>query len=109
MVSEDEVKGALSMVVDPEVGLNIVEMGLIYEIKISEGKVHVRMSLTSPGCPFGPQIIANSKSEILNLDGVKDAEIEIVFEPVWTPKMMSQNAKDKIGFDDETGEFEPTI
>ena len=88
-------------VVDPEIGINIVDIGLVYETNVAEdgNTVDVKMTLTSPGCPVGPQIIANVQSCIQraypNLDEVN---VHIVWVPFWNPEMMSQEAKDQLGF-----------
>ncbi len=85
MVSEDQVREALKQVEDPEIGLNIVDLGLVYDIDVEGGTVNVRMTLTSPGCPVGPQILNGSKMVVQDLEGVEEVNVELVWEPFWTP------------------------
>lgn len=101
MVTEAEVKKALEQVVDPEIGLNMIELGLIYEVKIEGDAVKVKMSLTSPACPFGPMIIGQSQNVVSKIPGVKKADVEVTFSPPWHPKMMSEEAKAKVGYVDD--------
>ncbi|MDO8538363.1 MAG: iron-sulfur cluster assembly protein [archaeon] len=91
MTTETEVREALKKVVDPELNLNIVDLGLIYEVHLEEeGKVKIVMSLTSPGCPYGPQLLGEAKSTVAKIEGVKEAAIQLSFNPPWTPKMASE-------------------
>ena len=85
---------------DPEIGMNIVDLGLIYDIRVGDGKnVSIDMTLTSPGCPIGPQIIAAAQSYIKRAYPDLDAiNIHIVWTPLWSPELMSQEAKDQLGF-----------
>jgi metal-sulfur cluster biosynthetic enzyme len=87
-------------VYDPEIGLNIVDLGLVYDIKVTDGKVvDVEMTLTSPGCPIGPQIISGVQSCIQRAFPDLDAiNVHIVWMPMWGPERMSQEAKDQLGF-----------
>lgn len=89
MVSEDQVREALKQIEDPEIGLNIVDLGLVYDIDIDGGTVNLRMTLTSPGCPVAPQILNGSKMVVQDLEGVEQANIELVWEPFWTPDRIS--------------------
>ena len=84
MVSEEEVRKALSHVIDPELNLNIVDLGLIYGIHIEGRVVHIKMTLTSPGCPAGPQILGGCQQVVENMEEVDKAEIELTFNPMWT-------------------------
>ena len=100
MPTPEKVYTALSSVEDPEIHQNIVGLGLIYgvEIKDADRIVAVRMTLTTPYCPYGPQLIQEAKMSILALPGVKEAEIDIVWEPAWDPKTMaSDEVKDALG------------
>ena len=91
MVSEIEVREALKKVVDPELNLNIVDLGLVYEIHLEEeGKVKIVMSLTSPGCPYGPQLLGEAKVTVAKIEGVKETAIQLTFSPPWTPHMASE-------------------
>ena len=98
MVTPDIVRKALRQVKDPELGLNIMDIGLVYDVLVEEGDVHVRMTLTSPGCPAGAEIMADAKSVIEDLEGVTSAKIELVWEPYWTPEKMDPRVKTFMGF-----------
>lgn len=98
MLTVDLVKKALKGVKDPELGLNVVDIGLIYEVTVSEaGDVHITMSLTSPGCPSGPEIMGDVKSVVSDLDGVNSVEVELVWEPYWTPDRMDPRVRAFLG------------
>jgi len=97
-LNEDRVMDALSEVIDPELNLNIVDLGLIYDVKVNDdNEVHVLMSLTSMGCPMGESIAREAEQAVMGLEGVKDVLIEITFEPPWNINMMSDFAKDSLG------------
>lgn len=104
MLTEDLVRSALKNVYDPEIGLDIVSLGLIYNVDIQEEgrKVAVDMTLTTPACPAGPQIIDQAKREITSLNAVypalEDVQINLVWTPFWNPQMMSDEARDELGF-----------
>jgi metal-sulfur cluster biosynthetic enzyme len=85
-------------VIDPELGLDFVELGLIYGIEVDAGKVHVTFSLTSPGCPIGPQVSEQIEEFVGELDGVESVDSSMVFTPPWTPERMSEDAKFALGF-----------
>ena len=98
MVTAELVRKALRGVKDPELNLNIVDIGLIYDVTVSEdGKVHVNMTLTSPGCPSGPEIVGDAKRTIEDLEGVTGVEIDIVWEPYWTPEKMDPRLRTLLG------------
>jgi metal-sulfur cluster biosynthetic enzyme len=88
---------ALREVIDPELMINIVDLGLVYAINHTDRKVAVDMTLTSPACPAGPQIIMQSKMALEKLDGVDVAEIKLVMSPPWTPARMTDEARDQLG------------
>ena len=101
-VAEDKVREALKQVIDPELFVNIVDLGLIYEIKIQEndaGKsdVEVEMTMTSPACPAGPQLLGQSKDFVSRLDEVEEVDVRLVMDPPWTPDRMTEDAKDQLG------------
>lgn len=100
MIDETAVRKALRQVKDPEVGLNIIDLGLVYDVEIDEPTQHVKvsMTLTSPGCPAGPQIIGESEEAVKGLEGVSDAEIELVWEPFWTPERIDPKVRAFLGF-----------
>ena len=105
MTVKGEILEALKEVYDPEIGVNIVDLGLIYGLDWDEdkGQVHVDLTLTSPGCPLGPEIMRNIKRELRRLNGVNDADVVLVWRPLWQPAMMSDYAKDELGYDEEFG------
>ena len=94
----DDVNDALANVIDPELGLDFVELGLIYEVEVSEADVHVTFTLTSPGCPIGPQVTDQIKEFVGELDGVDEVNATMTFSPPWTPDMMSEDAKFALGY-----------
>jgi metal-sulfur cluster biosynthetic enzyme len=98
MVTADDVENALTNVIDPELGLDFVELGLIYGIEVEGGNVHVTFSLTSPGCPIGPQVSEQIDEFVSELEGVETVESSMVFTPPWTPERMSEDAKFALGF-----------
>jgi metal-sulfur cluster biosynthetic enzyme len=98
MVGVEEVEEALTNVIDPELGLDFVELGLIYGVEIDEGDVHVTFTLTSPGCPIGPQVSEQIEEFVGELDGVEAVTSSMVFDPPWTPDKMSEDAKFALGF-----------
>ena len=97
MVSEKEVMAALERVRDPEVPLNIVEMGLIYSVEAKGRKVHVKMTLTNPMCPMQSQLLSMAEEAVASLAGRDNTTIELVWEPAWSPEMMSEGARKKVG------------
>lgn len=95
----DMVRKALRQVKDPELGLNIIDIGLVYDVAVStEGTVHIKMTLTSPGCPSGPEIMADARTVVEQLEGVEGATVELVWEPYWTPDRMDPRVKAFMGF-----------
>ena len=98
MVTVDEVSDALREVIDPELGLDFVELGLIYGVEVNQGSVHVTYTLTSPGCPIGPQVAEQIDEFVSEIDGVTDVQSEMTFTPPWTPERMSEDAKFALGF-----------
>src|SRR5438067_6616208 len=98
MVSVDEVTEALRDVIDPELGLDFVELGLIYEIQVEGGTVKVTYSLTTPACPIGPHVSEQIEEFVGELEGVEQVEPTMTFSPPWTPERMSEDAKFALGF-----------
>ena len=89
---------ALRAVKDPELGLNIIDIGLVYDVAVSaEGQAHVRMTLTSPGCPAGTEIMDDVRQTLANLDGVTGVEVELVWDPYWTPERMDPRIRAFLG------------
>ncbi len=98
MPSEEEVMAVLKKCYDPEIPINIVDLGLVYDIDLKGDKVHVKMTLTAPGCPMHTMISEDVTRKLLTLEGVNDAEVEVVWEPPWTPDKMSETAKRMLGW-----------
>jgi metal-sulfur cluster biosynthetic enzyme len=94
----EDVQDALTNVIDPELGLDFVELGLVYEVEVDGGEVYVTFTLTSPGCPIGPQVTEQIEEFVSELDGVEGVYPKMVFSPPWTPEMMSEDAKFALGF-----------
>ena len=98
MPTKDEVVEALHAVEDPELGMDIVELGLLYDVEVVGPRVKVVYSLTSMGCPAGPLIAQDIDSAIRQVEGIQDVELELTFDPPWTPDRMSDDAKFILGF-----------
>jgi metal-sulfur cluster biosynthetic enzyme len=98
MPSVDDVEEALANVIDPELGLDFVELGLIYAIEVDAGKVDVEFTLTSPGCPIGPQVSEQIVEFVGELEGVEEVTPRMTFTPPWTPDRMSEDAKFALGY-----------
>jgi len=97
MPTVEEVTEALTNVIDPELGLDFVELGLIYDVEVQDGRVQVTFSLTSPGCPIGPQVSEQIEEYVGEVDGVESVGSTMVFTPAWTPERMSEDAKFALG------------
>jgi metal-sulfur cluster biosynthetic enzyme len=89
-LNEQAVLDALRQVIDPEIGCNLVDLGLIYDIAINGTKVCVTMTLTTPGCPMHESLCGGVQAALLGLDGVDEAEVELVWDPPWHPAMMTE-------------------
>ena len=98
MTNEEAVREALSDVYDPELYVDLVTLGLIYEIEIKDDDVHIEMTLTSPGCPYGPQVIDDVKESVGELDTVRNVSVNVTFDPVWTPDRISDDVRAALGF-----------
>ena len=98
VVSSDEVYQALKTVYDPEIPVNVVDLGLIYDVQVSDdSNVFVQMTLTFPGCGRGPHIAQQAEWAIQDLDGVEEVEIELTFDPPWSPDLISEEARMQLG------------
>ncbi len=97
MLDKDVIVGALKTVKDPELNVNVVDLGLVYTIQTRENEVDVEMTLTSPACPAGPEILRNAVGAIEKLEGVAKANVKLVMSPPWTPERMSDEARDELG------------
>lgn len=101
-LTEDHVREALKKVIDPELFVNIVDLGLVYVVDLQPGEaeqldVRMEMTLTSPMCPAGPQLVANSRKVIEELEGVGQVDIKVVMDPPWSQDMMTDDARDQLG------------
>ena len=97
MATKDQVYEALQSCYDPEIPVNIVDLGLIYDVDINEDKVNVKMTLTAPGCGMGPMIASDAQQKILQIPGVSEATVDLVWDPPWDPSRISDEAKGKLG------------
>ena len=97
-LTEDDVREALENVIDPELGLDFVELGLVYDIGIEGSEVTVTFTLTTPGCPIGPQVSEQMEEFVGDLPGVTKVHPKLVFTPAWTPDNMSEDAKFALGY-----------
>lgn len=98
-VTIGEVQEALRDVYDPEIPVNVFDLGLVYDIRVNEGQVYVQMTLTAPGCGMGPYIAQNAEWRIAEIDGVQDVEVDMVFDPPWNPEMITEDGKKLLGLD----------
>jgi metal-sulfur cluster biosynthetic enzyme len=98
MATVEQVEEALTNVIDPELGLDFVELGLVYDIEVENDQVYVTFTLTSPGCPIGPQVSDQMREFVGELDGVSKVHPKMVFNPPWSPDLMSEDAKFALGF-----------
>src|SRR3954462_516357 len=98
VVSEDQVKLALRRVKDPDLQLNIIDLGLVYGIAVDGTTVKVDMTLTSPACPSGPELMTNAEQEVRTLPGVEKVEVNLVWMPFWTPEKMEPRVRAYLGF-----------
>jgi len=99
MATKEEVLEALKEVYDPEIPYNIVDLGLVYDVNVHDTIVDVKMTLTFQGCGMGSYIANNVREKILELDGVNDANVEMVFDPPWTPEKISPEVKQELGIE----------
>ena len=98
MVNEEEITEALSNVIDPELGLDFVELGLVYDVAVDGGTVNITFTLTTPACPIGPQVTEQIEEFVGELEGVEDVNSSMVFSPPWSPDKMSEDAKFALGY-----------
>lgn len=98
VVSEDQVKLALRRVKDPDLQLNIMDLGLVYNIAVDGTTVKIDMTLTSPACPSGPELMTNAEKEVMSLPGVEKVEVNLVWMPFWTPEKMEPRVRAYLGF-----------
>lgn len=98
MPTVEDVNEALTNVIDPELGLDFVELGLIYGVEVDGGEVHVTFTLTTPACPIGPQVSEQIDEFVSELDDVEQVTSAMTFDPPWSPEKMSEDAKFALGF-----------
>ncbi|MGO9600014.1 MAG: metal-sulfur cluster assembly factor [Isosphaeraceae bacterium] len=98
MINQETLVTALKTVKDPELNVNVIDLGLVYSIQVHEDQVEVEMTLTSPACPVGPEIIRNSAAALEKVDGVTKANVRLVMSPPWSPDRMTDEARDQLGF-----------
>ena len=101
-ITEDAVREELKKVIDPELFVNIVDLGLIYTVNLAEGddektNINIEMTLTSPMCPAGPQLIGQSKQLVTQMEGAGEVEVKVVMSPPWSPDCMTDDARDQLG------------
>ena len=97
-LNEEAVRRALRQVEDPELDMNIVDLGLVYDVEVADGDVRIAMTLTSPGCPAGPMITNDVYKVVRALEGVQDVDVAIVWEPYWTPERIDPKVRALMGF-----------
>ena len=98
-VNEKAVWEAMKTCYDPEIPVNVVDLGLVYDVNVTEGDVHVLMTLTAPGCGMGPMIAQQAEWAISEVEGVDDVEVEMIFDPPWNPDMITEDGKKLLGID----------
>jgi metal-sulfur cluster biosynthetic enzyme len=100
-ITEDSAREALKQVIDPELFINIVDLGLVYQVTIDEvedkSNIKIEMTMTSPACPAGPQLLSQSKMVLGAMEGVGNVEVKLVMVPPWTPDRMTEDARDQLG------------
>lgn len=94
-----DVMEVLKTVYDPEIPVNIVDLGLVYDVQVTQGDVYVQMTLTAPGCGMGPFIAQQAEWAVSELDGVDDVEVEMVFDPPWSPDLITEDGRKLLGID----------
>ena len=98
MINQETLVTALKTVKDPELNINVIDLGLVYSIQVHEDQVEVEMTLTSPACPVGPEMIRNAVAALERVDGVNKADVRLVMSPPWTPDRLTDDARDQLGY-----------
>jgi metal-sulfur cluster biosynthetic enzyme len=96
MVTKEQILEELKVVEDPEIGMDVVNLGLVYDVKINEDNVYIKMTMTAPTCPVTPWILSEVQKIVENIVDVEMADVELVWEPPWNPSMMSDEARDEL-------------
>jgi|TARA_R110000824_G_scaffold3522_17_gene16679 metal-sulfur cluster biosynthetic enzyme len=99
ILNKDTVIEALRDVYDPEIPVNVVDLGLVYTVEVADGDVHVEMTLTAAGCGMGPYIAQQAEWRIAEIDDVEDVQVDVVFDPPWNPEMITEDGKRLLGID----------
>ena len=99
VLTREGVLEALKEVFDPEIPVNVVDLGLIYDLQVEDGDVDIRMTLTFAGCGMGPYIAQQAEWRVAEMEGVEDVNVEMVYEPPWTPDLISEDGKKQLGLD----------
>ncbi|MCI4433901.1 MAG: metal-sulfur cluster assembly factor [Thermoplasmata archaeon] len=97
MVNESDVIEALKTVIDPEIGLDVINLGLVYELKIQDDVIYIKMTMTTPGCPLTAWILADAENKLRKIPGVKDVRIDLVWDPPWSVDRISEEARRLLG------------
>jgi metal-sulfur cluster biosynthetic enzyme len=98
MIDQENLLTALRTVKDPELNVNVVDLGLVYSVQTRDDQVDVEMTLTSPACPVGPEILRNAVTALEKVEGISKANVKLVMSPPWSPDKMSDAARDELGF-----------
>ena len=98
-LTKDEVLEALKEVFDPEIPVNVVDLGLVYDLQVADGDVDIKMTLTFAGCGMGPYIAQQAEWRVAEIEGVEDVNVEMVYDPPWTPDLISEDGKKSLGLD----------
>ncbi len=98
-MDKQTVINALKEVIDPEIGVNIVDLGLIYDVSVEGNDVRIKMTLTTPMCPLGPMIVDNVRKRVEKIDGIGDVDVQVVFEPAWSADRIDPKVREKLGFE----------
>ena len=101
MPSQEDIIDKLRLCYDPEIPLNIVDLGLIYRVEVNEGDVEVDMTLTAQGCPSHTEISRNVRTTLATMEGVQNVKVNVVWDPPWTPERISQEGRKKLGIEDD--------
>ena len=98
-LTKDEVLEALREVFDPEIPVNVVDLGLVYDLQVENGDVDIKMTLTFAGCGMGPYIAQQAEWRVAEIEGVEDVNVELVYDPPWTPDLITEDGKKQLGLD----------
>ncbi len=96
MITKEQVLEQMKEVSDPEIGMDVVNLGLVYDVEINDDRVYIKMTMTAPTCPVTPWILSEAQRVVENLEGVEAADVELVWEPPWNPEMMTDEAKEAL-------------